>query len=73
MKRSHKNAKRRTRTLAIARSGGERLGLAGFHRAPRMRHEDDGRGRHRLERHEVHQELRHGGRREGDPGRQAGW
>jgi hypothetical protein len=25
-----------------------------------MRHEDDGRGRHRIERHHVHQDLRKG-------------
>lgn len=73
MKRSHKNAKRRTRMLATVKSGGKRLGLAGFHRSARIRHEDAGRGRHRIERHNVNQDLHHGGWSEGEGKGSAGW
>lgn len=73
MKRSRKNAKRRTRMLATVKAGGERLGVARFHRARRMRHEDDGRGRLRIERHNVNRNLHHGGRVDGDTDSESGW
>lgn len=62
--RSKSGEKRRRHLLAMAKSGGALMGVEALRRARKksrhLRHEEDGRLRHRLERHHVHQDLQQG-------------